>query len=143
MNQRTLTGLLIFVSLALNLFFFGWFFSHPWAHHPHRNPPPFTRMMEQVDRLPQPEQAQVKAIVASYKPQLDAQMERLQTSRDKLQKILRSEHYRRAEADAQFDAMQADRTRIHAIVKKMLLDVNEKLSPAERVQIMPPPDERR
>jgi Spy/CpxP family protein refolding chaperone len=137
MSARFFFGIALFMSLALNLFLLGGMAPH---HHRgnHMNLQPADRMMENAEQLAEPARTEVKKIIESYRPQLDAQMTRVKNSREKLQALLQSDGYTRAKADVQFEAMQKEMSQMQDIAKQMILDVNEKLTPEQRIKMMPP-----
>lgn len=134
MRGRIFFGIALFLSLGLNLFLLG-----GMAHQPPRggHRPPAERMLENAEQLSEPTRSEVKQIIISYRPQFEAQMEHMKDAREKLNALLKSKDYTRAKADAQFEAMQAEMGKMQDIAKKMILDVNEKLTPDQRLQMMP------
>ncbi len=136
MRGRVFFGIALFLSLALNVFFIGGMAHHAGMQGSHHRSPS-ERMLENAEQLAEPTQTDVKVIINGYRPQFEAQMQRMKESREKLNALMKSSDYTRAKADAQFEAMQAEMGKMQDIAKKMILDVNEKLTPEQRLQMMP------
>ena len=138
-STRFYIGMALFMSLALNAFFIGGLVPHgpgPGMRGPHKSPA--ERMLESATQLPAEKREKVTAIIASYRPAFDAQLDTMRTTREQLNTLISSPNYDRSAVDKQFDAMQDEMTKMQAIAKTMMLDVNDLLTPEERILMMPP-----
>lgn len=131
-------GVALFVSLALNLFAFGWYIARPEPGFK----PPIERVREQSTAWPAEQRAKVDEILARYQPKLDAQVAVMKDSRRTLHNIMKQPDYNRARADAQFERMQAELGKLQDISKVMILDVNDVLTPEQRERFEPFPQKK-
>ena len=67
MSTRTCTRGLLFLSLAANIFFIGFFLTHA----PEKRMPPYMRLESQLRHLPEPQKSKVDAVLAKYHPNVE------------------------------------------------------------------------
>ena len=140
-TRNWLIGGVLFASLALNLFLGGWVFGADTFSSPPSNGRSafFEAFNEKADALPEPERAEVKAVLARHQPGLKKLMKRIMKSRDAIDAMYKRADYSRAEAEERFAAMQVQSITMQEKAQAMMLDLADVLSPEHRAVFMERP----
>jgi Spy/CpxP family protein refolding chaperone len=124
-----LYGLVLFLSLALNVFAAGYFFSHRGHGGWNSRDVFFMRQLEQVQGEGR---AKARQVIDAYQPKLKAQMQEVRQARRDFEVTVKRPDYRREKAAAVFSRMQQAMDKVQATVQSMMLDIADKLTPEER-----------
>ncbi len=127
MKLRLLIGLVLALSLAANAFLAGWLISLRAL------PGQGAQIRELIGRLgglPDADRRQALALVRERWSTLTEQIQALRDAHFQLRDLVASEHYSRAEAEAQQARVRAATTTLQSTVQQMVLDLADRL-PAE------------
>lgn len=134
-KKRCLVGILLFLSIGLNLFLAGVLVGRP--DHGPRMKGPMNMMGEQIGRLSPEHRDKAQAILEDYKPKFRTQMKEVSKTRKELDALLRSDHYSREAVQAKFDELSDDYRTLHRTGQQMMLDLADELPAHERAKLMP------
>jgi Spy/CpxP family protein refolding chaperone len=139
-------GVVLFASLALNLFLGGWLFG---GGTPSATSSPTSRGMffesfnQKVATLPEPERSKVQQVLDFYQPELKKQMNYVMRSREAADKLFKSKNYQREDAEEVFNEMQFESMQMQQMAQEMMLDLADVLPPEHRAKFMERPKEWR
>lgn len=144
-TKHWIIGIVLFASLALNLFLGGWMVgADKFAPPPHGGRGAFFEAFNaKADALPEPARAEVKKILAEHQPKLKRQMKKIMQSRDAIDRMYKRKDYSRAEAEERFASMQQQSIRMQELAQAMMLDLADALPPEQRAKFMERPKDWR
>src|SRR6478736_4340273 len=90
-----LIGVVLFLSLAANLFLAGWVFGDGGFHRPSPKGMFFESFNRKAESLPEPERSKVKDILDFYQPELKKQMKHVMKTREQADKLFKRNDYSR------------------------------------------------
>lgn len=141
---RWLIGILLFVSLAVNVFLAGWVFGDGGFTRAKPARGLFFEMFdEKAKQLAEPQRKAVQAILDEYQPQLKKRMKRVMKSRELVDSMLRAKDYTRDEAEVAFDTLQEHSFEAQELAQEMMLDIADALPPADRATFLERPQDMR
>lgn len=142
LNNKTLIGVLLFVSLGFNLFALGFMMGKPPMPEPKQKGPHFEMMAEKAKQLPPEQRDQVMAIVKRYKPEIRDGFKDMQEARKDVDALMKSDDYNREEAETLFAKLSDSASRAYKAAQLMMMDIADVLPPEHRAMMMPQPRER-
>lgn len=143
-KSSLLIGVVLFVSLAANLFLAGWVFGQ--GGFPPRHAPKgmfFESFNRKAESLPEPQRSQVKDILDFYQPELKKQMKQVMKTREQADKLFKRNDYSREQAEESFNDMQDESLRMQQMAQEMMLDIADVLPPEQRASFLERPKEWR
>jgi uncharacterized membrane protein len=140
-----IAGIVLFASLALNLFLAGWLFgADKWDKAPPPRPGAFFESFnKKAEALPEPERTEVKKVLKQYQPKLKKQMRQIMQSRDALDRMFKRKDYSRAEAEERFNLLQEQSMTMQDLAQAMMLDLADAVPVEHRAKFMERPKEWR
>ncbi len=136
-------GVVLFVSLAMNVFLLGWLFGDgQWREPPRERGMFLERFQDKMEQLPAEHRAAVKPVIARYMPRMKQQMSAIRETREALDTVLKRDDYRRADAEAIFRRMDEQMRSMQSLVQGMMLDVADVLPADARTAFLDRPERR-
>lgn len=140
-KKRCIWGIVLFISLGLNLFLAGVLVGKPNEGPGMRSP--MGRMGQQIEQLPPEHQQEAKAIFDSYRPEFKTQMKNVMKVRSELEALMTSKDYSREKVQEKFFELSDEYVKLHQIGQQMTLEIADTLPPEERAKLLPKPGWRK
>ncbi len=132
MNKRWVIGLVLFISIALNITLGSMLIGKQASQHRQ----PMRMALERLDSLPEASREKAMDIVLENRAALREKMQAIRQSRQEIKAYVTSENYTRAEAEKKLAELRQKTAALQEAAQTMILDIADTLPPEERATML-------
>lgn len=135
--KSTLIGVVLLLSIGLNLFVLGQFAARHLDLGGFPKYPLMERAMHDAKKLPRDQREAVEGVIARYEPKLEAQFRDLMQARRAVDDLMHGDNYSRERAEAAFEKLSRISAACHKTAQAMMLDIADVLPKESRHRVLP------